>query len=143
MKIYLSVVMLLLSINSFSQSATENEVLKISSQFFRWEVENKIDSVASILAEQFVAASSDGSTIKKKDYIERLSAGNFTHNAITVSEQSAVISGNTAIVIGAGKFDMTVSGRQRISQLSYIEVFIRERNGKPWKMLALKASAIN
>lgn len=143
MKIYLSVVMLLLSINSFSQSATENEVLKISSQFFRWEVENKIDSVASILAEQFVAASSDGSVITKKDYIERLSAGNFTHNAITVSEQSAVISGNTAIVIGAGKFDMTVSGRQRISQLSYIEVFIRERNGKPWKMLALKASAIN
>lgn len=143
MKVYFSVIMLLLSINCFCQSSTENEVLEISRQIFRWEVENKIDSVANILAEQFVAASSDGSVITKKDYIERLSARNFTHNAITVSEQSAVISGNTAIVIGAGKFDITVSGRQRISQLSYIEVFIRERNGKPWKMLALKASAIN
>ncbi|MCC7525309.1 MAG: nuclear transport factor 2 family protein [Chitinophagaceae bacterium] len=143
MKVYFSVIMLLLSINCFCQSSTENEVLEISRQIFRWEVENKIDSVANILAEQFVAASSDGSVITKKDYIERLSARNFTHNAITVSEQSAVISGNSAIVIGAGKFDITVSGRQRISQLSYIEVFIRERNGKPWKMLALKASAIN
>lgn len=143
MKVYFSVIMLLLSINCFCQSSTENEVLEISRQIFRGEVENKIDSVANILAEQFVAASSDGSVITKKDYIERLSARNFTHNAITVSEQSAVISGNSAIVIGAGKFDITVSGRQRISQLSYIEVFIRERNGKPWKMLALKASAIN
>lgn len=143
MKVYLSVIMLLLSINCFSQSSTENEVLKISNQIFRWEVENKIDSVANILSEQFVAASSDGSVIKKKDYVERLSAGNFTHNAITVSENSAVVSGNTAIVIGAGKFDMTVSGNQKISQLSYIEIFIRERKGQPWKMLALKASAIN
>ncbi|HRP34234.1 MAG TPA: nuclear transport factor 2 family protein, partial [Agriterribacter sp.] len=92
MKVYFSVIMLLLSINCFCQSSTENEVLEISRQIFRWEVENKIDSVANILAEQFVAASSDGSVITKKDYIERLSAGNFTHNAITVSEQSAVIS---------------------------------------------------
>lgn len=70
----------------------------------------------------------DGSLNQKKGYIERLKGGNFKHNSINVLEDRAVISGNTAIVIGIGDFDITISGNQKITRLSYIEVFVREDN---------------
>lgn len=143
MKFHIAIICLLFSLKGFSQTVSENEVLKISADIFKWEVENKSDSVAAILHPQFVVVSSDGSISKKSDYIKRLSGDNFKHNSIEITENTATISGNTATVIGKGKFDMTVSGNKKITQLSYIEVFTRENKSKPWSMLALKASVIN
>ena len=143
MRYFFITICLLLTVKGFSQKTAENEVLKISADIFKWEVENKIDSVANILHTKFIVVGSDGSTSQKSAYTKRLSGEDFKHNAIEITENTATASGNTATVIGKGKFDMTVSGNKRIAQLSYIEVFTRENTESPWKMLALKASVIN
>lgn len=144
MKAQFSVIILLLSVKCFCQNPSESEVLKISHQIFAWEVENKIDSVSNKLSNQFLVSGSDGSINQKKGYIERLKGGSFIHNSINVLEDNAVISGNTAIVMGIGDFDITIttSGNKKTSRLSYIEVFVKEDNEKQWKMIALKASEI-
>ncbi|MBS1949251.1 MAG: nuclear transport factor 2 family protein [Bacteroidetes bacterium] len=143
MRYFFITICLLLTVKGFSQKTSENEVLKISADIFKWEVENKIDSVANILHTKFIVVGSDGSISQKSAYIKRLSGEDFKHNAIEITENTATVSGNTATVIGKGKFDMTISGNKRIQQLSYIEVFTRENTKSPWKMLALKASVIN
>nr|WP_199081093.1 nuclear transport factor 2 family protein [Pedobacter sp. ASV19] len=143
MKYYLSLIFLFFASKGFSQTTSEKEVLKISADIFKWEVEGNIDSVALILHPKFLAVASDGSLNQKPGYIARLSGQDFKHNSIEITENTAVISGNTATVVGKGRFDMTISGNKRVSQLSYIEVFARETGSSAWKMLALKASIIN
>lgn len=143
MKSYLLGIFFLFSFKVMSQTTDQNNVLKISTDIFKWEVDNKIDLLADVLQDQFVVVSSDGSTSDKSAYIKRLSGADFKHNAINITESKAVISGNTATVIGKGTFDITSSGKRNIIELSYIEVFNRDNENTPWKMLALKASLIN
>jgi hypothetical protein len=142
MKKYLSFITLFTSFLSFSQTTSEKEILKLSAQIFKWEVENKIDSLATIFHEKFVVLSSDGSSQFKDGYINRLKSGKFNHDNIDVEENAATVTGNTAIVTGKGKFAVTVSGNKLALRLSYIEVFTRENVKKPWKVLAMKASII-
>lgn len=126
MKFFLIIICLFFAVKGFSQKTAENEVLKISADIFKWEVENKIDSVANILHAQVVVVGSDGSTSQKSDHIKRLAGEDFKHNSIEKTENTAAVSENTVTVIGKGKFDMTVSANKRMSQLPYIGVFTRE-----------------
>lgn len=139
----LAIVMILFSCSkSFGQSNTENEVLNLSAKIFNWEVQNKIDSLQKVFHKKFIVVSSDGSSSKKDDYLKRLQSGGFIHNNITVEENSAAVSGNTATVVGKGKFDVTISGKQVSLRLSYLEVFTRETAQKEWQVLAMKASVL-
>jgi hypothetical protein len=126
-----------------SQSRTdESTVLKLSNEIFKWEVGNKIDSLESLLHEKFVVVNSAGQTQTKQQYVSRLKSGNFIHDHINVEENSAVVSNNTAVVTGKGKFDVTVSGNKVALYLSYIEVFTRKNAKGSWLVLAMKASSL-
>jgi hypothetical protein len=143
MKITLFIFCLSFMSKTFGQSIEEKKVLQLSANIFTWEVEAKIDSVAHLLHKDFIVSASDGSVSPKQAYIDRLSGSNFKHNSIHITNSVAIVSDNTATVVGKGSFDITLNGIQRVSQLSYLEVFTRKNNDAPWKMLALKASVIN
>lgn len=142
MKKYILIITLLTGFLSFSQTTSEKEILKLSGQIFKWEVENKIDSLSTVFHEKFVVLSSDGSSQFKTGYLDRLKSGTFNHDSIDVDENAATVTGNTAIVTGKGKFAVTISGNKVALRLSYIEVFTRENAKKSWKVLAMKASII-
>jgi hypothetical protein len=63
-----------------------------------------------------------------------------THNSIEIEESKTTVINNTAIVAGKGVFNITASGNNVIRHLSYIETFIKTKDG--WKLLALKASVL-
>jgi hypothetical protein len=88
------------------------------------------------------AVSSTGSTQNKSQYTGRLRFGNFVHNNIEIEENKATISDNTATLIGKGLFTVTTSGKKNIIHLSFMEVFSRTNPEAPWKLIALKASAL-
>ncbi len=142
MKTYLLLIVLFISFQSFSQTSSEKEILKLSEKIFQWEVANKIDSLASVFHEKFVVLSSDGSSQFKESYLNRLKSGNFIHESIDVEENAATVTGNTAVVTGKGKFTVSLSGKKVVLRLSYIEVFTRVNHKKPWQVLAMKASII-
>jgi hypothetical protein len=142
MKKYLLAIMLFTSFRSFAQSSTEKEVLKLSDDIFKWEVENKIDLLEKAFHQQFVVIGSDGNSQLKAQYIERLKSGSFVHDSISVETNAANVSGNTAVVFGKGRFSVTASGKKVHLHLSYMEVFTRESSKHPWQVLAMKASVL-
>jgi hypothetical protein len=142
MKTFLLFMALSISFQSFSQTSSEKELLKLSKKIFKWEVDNKIDSLANVFHEKFVVLSSDGGKQFKSDYLNRLKSGNFIHDSIDVEEDMATVSGNTAIITGKGKFTVTISGKKVALHLSYLEVFTRSNPKKPWQVLAMKANSI-
>ncbi|MEN9980892.1 MAG: hypothetical protein RL542_679 [Bacteroidota bacterium] len=136
-------VLLLTGLQSFSQTTSEKEVLQLSADIFKWEVENNFTALDTIFHEQFVVFSSNGMNQFKKDYIKRLQSGAFIHNSINVEENKATVTENTAVVIGKGRFAVTVSGNKADLHLDYIEVFTRKDGASPWKALAIKATILD
>jgi hypothetical protein len=142
MKTALLIIFLFACNEIFAQTQDELKIQNLSATIFKWEVENKIDSLESILHEKFIAVSSNGSIQNKSQFTGRLRGGNFVHNKIDVEENKATVSDNTASLIGKGVFTVTVSGKNNIVHLSYIELFTRTNTNTPWKLLALKASTL-
>jgi hypothetical protein len=142
MKLFSLLIATLFSAQLFAQSKKEAAVINLSKQIFTWEVNNKIDSLENLFDEKFVVVSSNGDSQSKTQYITRLKSGSFVHNSIDVEENTASVVNNTAVVVGKGKFTVTVSGNNKSLHLSYTEVFTRPNAAKPWKLLAMHASAL-
>ena len=142
MKLIPTFIAILLTVQLAAQSNQESAILTLSKQVFDWEVNNKIDSLENLFDEKFVVVSSTGETQAKQAYIARLKSGSFIHNSIVVKENTATVVDNTAVVVGKGKFTVTVSGNNKVLQLSYTEVFTRSGVAKPWKLLAMHASML-
>jgi len=124
----------------FAQKSDESTLLSLSASVFRWEVGNHIDSLEGLLAEKFRVVTSRGDMQTKDQYLATLRSGNVFHDSIRVEQNSAGITGTTAIVTGRGWFHMTVSNNKLHRHLSYMEVF--GRTGKRWTLLALYASVL-
>lgn len=141
-KTILLLTLLFTVIQSFSQTSSEKEILQLSNDIFKWEVDNKIDSLEKVFHEKFVVVGSDGNSQLKNPYLNRLKSGAFVHDAINIEENSAIVSDNTAIVIGKGMFSVTVSGNKIKLNLSYMEVFTRTDSKNPWQVIAMKANIL-
>jgi len=133
-------VIFLISTQLFGQSNEEAEVLKISKDIFRWEEAGKIDSLASIFDQKLVVVGSNGTKRSKEVYLDDLRKGKPVHNKIEVQENSAIVNGTKAILIGKGIFNVTANGNPLTLYLSYMEVFVMEN--KSWKLIALYANRL-
>jgi hypothetical protein len=142
MKLLSLLITTIFATQGFAQSKEEKEILSLSRQICRWEVDNKIDSLEILFDEKFVVVSSNGERQNKKQYITRLRSGDFIHNRINVEKDTSSVANNTAVVVGKGKFSVAVSGNNRSLHLSYTEVFTRPDAKKPWKLLAIHASML-
>lgn len=60
MKSFITFLMLFTFGNVFSQSKAEEVVTRLSKGLFKWEVENKIDSIENLLSNQLVVVNSKG-----------------------------------------------------------------------------------
>ena len=140
MKITISIILLFALSPIFAQSKIENEVTQLSKSLFNWEVKNNIDSIDNLLHEKLIVVNSKGETLSKSQYLATFQSGTMTHNSIEIEESKTTILNNTAVVAGKGIFNITAGGNNMIRHLSYIETFIKTKDG--WKLLALKASII-
>ena len=140
MKLTISIILLFALSPIFAQSKIENEVTQLSKSLFNWEVKNNIDSIDNLLHEKFIVVNSKGETLSKSQYLATFQSGTMTHNSIEIEESKTTILNNTAVVAGKGIFNITAGGNNMIRHLSYIETFIKTKDG--WKLLALKASVI-
>ena len=140
MKKLLIIGLLLMNGHLFAQTQQETEILKLSEKMFKWEVDGKTDSLASLFDEKFMVIGRTGDIQTRSQYLATLRSGNFVHNSVDVEENTATVADNTATIVGKGKFTVTVSGTKITLHLSYIEVFTRRKNG--WSLLALHAGIL-
>ena len=140
MKAKFTILLVLTSIYSFGQTISENEVTNLSKSLFNWEIHNNIDSIDNLLHSQLVVVNSKGETQSKLQYLATFKSGIMTHNSIEIEESKTTVLNNTAIVAGKGVFNITAGGNNMIRHLSYIQTFVKTKDG--WKLLALKASVL-
>jgi Domain of unknown function (DUF4440) len=140
MKWIFSLLVILFAAPSFAQSNAESDVLNVSRDMFRWEVEGKMDSLENLFGDKLVIISSTGTSKSKTEYLNDLKAGKPVHNSIDVQQSSARIIGTTAIVWGKGVFSVSVNENKSTLNLSYMEVFVIQ--DKNWKLIALHASRL-
>jgi hypothetical protein len=140
MKAKFTILLVLTSMYSFGQTISENEVTNLSKNLFNWEIHNNIDSIDNLLHSQLVVVNSKGETLSKLQYLATFKSGTMTHNSIEIEESKTTVLNNTAIVAGKGVFNITASGNNVIRHLSYLETFVKTKDG--WKLFGLKASVI-
>ena len=140
MKKLLLIVIVFASVSLHAQTKEEKDVLSVSKQIFRLEVQNKIDSLENLMHEKLTVVNSKGETLNKDQYIATFRSGSFVHNSIDLEENTVSLMDKIATVAGKVNFNITAGGNNVIRHLSYIEVFTKTNTG--WKLFALKASIL-
>jgi hypothetical protein len=130
-KIFVIIIFLaLVSVQSFSQSNTEQAVLKLSQKKFSWLINKQTDSLKSVLDDRLMFVHSNGWTETKQELLDDLKNGKLDYISIDVSEASVRVFESTAVVTGKGKFSVEVDGNPLVINLFYTEVYILKN--KKW-----------
>jgi hypothetical protein len=126
-KSFILITLVHLSILGLAQSsAIEQSILALSKKKFDWMVSKNIDSLKNILDDRLKYVHSNGWTQSKQEVIDDFTSGKLDYQKIEITEASARIYDNTAIVIGKGKFSGQVNKNPFTLGLLYTEVYIRK-----------------
>ncbi len=132
MKKLVVALVILIPLNTYAQSSVEQDVLSLSKRKFEWMIHKQLDSLAMILDERLLYVHSNGWVESRNEVLDDIQSGKLTYQSVEIKSATArVYQKNTAIVNGSGKFQVMMNGNSLTIELSYTEVYIRER-GKWW-----------
>lgn len=100
----------------------------------------KYDSLEPVLDERMVFIHSNGWSETKTEFIEDIKSGKLRYTAITVIEASARIYPGSAAIIGRGKFNVKLDGKDLEFDLKYTEFYV-QKNGK-WLLASRHANRL-
>lgn len=123
-----------------AQPPQEQAVLKLSEKKFQWMITLNYDSLVPVLDEQMTFIHSNGWVETKTEFIQDIKSAKLRYNSITVTEASVRFYSGTAIVIGRGKFNVRLEGKDLEFDLKYTEVYI-QKNGK-WLLASRHANRL-
>ncbi len=124
----LLIVFTLATLSGFAQSKTEQLVLDLSKKKFDWLINKQYDSLEFLLDDQIKYIHSNGWVQSKKEVIEDSKSGKLVYQKIDVTESAVRLYDNAAIVIGKGKFSGVNSTNPFTLELTYTEVFIKNKD---------------
>lgn len=124
----LLIVFALAALSGFAQSKTEQVLLDLSKKKFDWMVNKKYDSLELLLDEQLKYIHSNGWIQSKKEVIDDCTSGKIVYQKIEVTESTVRVYDKAAIVTGKGKFSGVNSNNPFALELTYTEVYIKNRN---------------
>jgi len=120
---------LLLFVAANAQTPKEQSILDLSKKKFQWMVTLNYDSLEPVLDERMVFIHSNGWSETKTEFIEDIKSGKLRYSSITVTEATARLYPGSAVIIGRGKFNVKLDGKDLEFDLKYTEFYI-QRNGK-------------
>jgi hypothetical protein len=124
-----------MSPNLHSQTNTESQLLKLSSDKFQWQLDKNWDALSDMMDENIILQHGNGNIQSKEEYFKTLRSGFLEYNNIDVTERFAKIYGNTAIIMGKVKFNISINKEKRDFNFGFTEVYSYHK-GK-WKMILL------
>jgi hypothetical protein len=125
----------------FSAYAQEDiKVDLLSRKKFTWLTQKKLDSLAEMLDERLMYVHSNGWIQTKKEMIDDLKSGKLNYISIDVKSNKVRVYNNTAIVNGAGSFQVTMDGKPLTIELNYTEVYVKG-NGR-WLLASRHANRL-
>jgi len=117
-----------------------DRVREIEQRRFRAMVENNLERLAAVLADDLVYIHSDGEVDSKEEFLQRLRSGSLRYRSIEPTDVRVRTDGNTAIVTGRAKMAVTSGGSDRDVEIRYTAVYIARRYG--WQLVSWQSTRI-
>ena len=124
MKKYCVAILFVLACLCAQAQSPEQAVLDLSKKKFGWMIRMKFDSLKAVLDDRLMFVHSNGWSETKEELIDDIKSGKLKYVNIQVSESSARVYPETAIVTGKGKFTVLLEGNPLELNLFYTEVYI-------------------
>jgi hypothetical protein len=138
--VFLTLTILLSVMNSsFAQSKTEQEVLQLSKDKWKWMADKDVDKLAKLFDEKAKFVHMSG-TWKTPEELDIIKTGSIWYKEAKVHDTAIEISGNTAIVWNRITLIAMVRGTEAKTEFTVTEVYQKQK--KAWKMLALTFSSV-
>ncbi len=103
-------------------------------------VQQKLDSLNSILDDRIQYVHSNGWIQTKKEVIDDIRSGKLTMKKVTISDASARVYKGFVIVTGKGIFNVMMEGKPVDIHLLYTEVYAKRSNG--WLLVSRHANKL-
>lgn len=120
--------------------APEQELIDLSKKKFRWMIAMQFDSLEAVLDDRMVFIHSNGWPETKTEFINDIKSGKLRYKSIDVIEASVRMYPGSAVIIGRGKFKVTLDGKDLELELKYTEFYI-QKNGK-WLLASRHANRL-
>lgn len=127
MNIFIPFIFSIVSLQVFAQSNPEQFILDLSKKKFEWMTTQNFDSLESVLDNRLEFVHSSGWTENKQEFIADIKSKKLLYNSIAVTESSARVYTNSAVVIGRGKFSVRLDGKDMEFDLKYTEVYVLQQ----------------
>jgi hypothetical protein len=138
--IFLTLTILFLTLNnSFAQTKTEQAVIQLSKEKWKWMAEKDVDKLAKLFDEKAKFVHMSG-TWKTPEELDIIKTGSIWYKEAKIHDTAIEVSGKTAIVWNRITLDAVVRGNVAVTEFTVTEVY--QRHGKNWKMLALTFSSV-
>jgi ketosteroid isomerase-like protein len=124
---------------SIAQSKTEQELVQLSKDKWKWMAEKDVDKLAKLFDEKAKFVHMSG-TWKTAEELEIIKTGSIWYKEAKIHDTAIEVSGKTAIVWNRITLDAVVRGNVAVTEFTVTEVY--QKQGKKWKMLALTFSSV-
>jgi hypothetical protein len=114
----------------------ESEILKLSTNKFRWKTTGKIDLIEALFDDELIFIHLTGQVTTKAEWIAQLRSKRFVYDRIDQKKAAVKVYGDTAVLIGTANF--TVNGGN-LYKLIYTEVYTKRDNR--WKLVNLHTTS--
>lgn len=113
---------------------SEQEVIELSREKWRWMSERKVDSLDALFHEQAVFVHMGGSWGKDRE-MEIIASGGIHYKKADIHEVSVNIIGATAILLNRITLLAVVGGNEVTNPFVVTEVYVQQEGG--WKLASL------
>ncbi len=117
---------------------SEHYLLSLSKAKFKWMVTKNIDSLKSLLDERLQYVHSNGWIQSKQEVLDDLKSGKLVYREVEVEKATVRMYGQTAVVVGKGRFAGEVSKTPFNMELMYTEVYVQKEPG--WRLVSRHAN---
>ncbi len=123
-----------------SLTQTNAEIVRLADEWIAAELRGDTEFLERALADDFAAVGPLGFVLDKEQWIGRHRPGSMTYRSLDLTEVSARVYGDAAVLIGRQSQDAAFQGNDVKAELRTTAVFVRQ--GGAWKLVGVQMSPI-
>ena len=115
-------------------ASSQQELLTLSREKWRWMSERKVDTLATLFADEAVFVHMGGAMSRTQE-LDVIRSGMIHYKQADISAASVRFVDNTAIVLNTIRLTAVVGGNEVVNPFEVTEVYVRQ--GGRWKLASL------
>jgi catechol 2,3-dioxygenase-like lactoylglutathione lyase family enzyme len=119
---------------------TADRVRGVDQARFRAMVENNLEQLDTLLANDLVYVHTTGDVESKTDFLQRLRSGSLRYRAIQPKDVRVRTYGNTGVVTGRSHMAVTIGGTERELDILYTAVYVA--NAGRWQLVSWQSTLL-